>query len=697
MEKENWLLEETLLHEKYQIKKVLGQGGFGITYLAYDQTLQQNVAIKEYFPVKIVRRLGNTLRKGQGEYELSATAMVYPQNGQEEKYLNGMQNFLEEAQVLFGKFDVEGLAAVKDYFEENGTAYIVMEYLSGPTLQEYEKEHKGKISEKQAEILLEPVINALAYIHSIGIVHCDISPDNLIFNKEGQLKLIDFGAAKNKKKEKEEQYCKGGYTAPEQYLEKEFVGPWSDVYSLCAVWYEMLTGIKVPPAVERLQKDRLKNMTMASEVSEQTNNILKKGLSLEIQKRYFSVLNLSCDIKSNMESKEEITKQYMKDTRFVWGTLWLQITTDINERNISQEKKWLSRRKVLGQRGFGVTYLAYDEELCQEVVLKKYRWEHGSLDNEVINKRDYYKKQRKAFLNEARILSSLFDIKEVVKVLDYFEERRTSSPYKKATTGKLTNGDAIYYGDILQVTYSTLTNWTIDSHGKEKITVTGNVTSADIYMIVWSDWSEWPDDADTESNTVKVESKSQYRYSDKATTTSTNASLPGWIQTGSTTSYGGWGSWSVWQTNAIGGSDTRQVETATVYPYYYFYCKSCGRGSRYPYYGSTCAYCNSSSYVTLDTGTVDWFTNSWSSSTRWGSTSKYYQYIYDYHAGANAIYWNWTDGNAQTGYRYRDRSKTITYSYYKWNDWSSWSDTAYSSNGNRKVDTKTVYRIKKKY
>ena len=390
MEKENWLLEETLLHEKYQIKKVLGQGGFGITYLAYDQTLQQNVAIKEYFPVKIVRRLGNTLRKGQGEYELSATAMVYPQNGQEEKYLNGMQNFLEEAQVLFGKFDVEGLAAVKDYFEENVTAYIVMEYLSGPTLQEYEKEHKGKISEKQAEILLEPVINALAYIHSIGIVHCDISPDNLIFNKEGQLKLIDFGAAKSKKKEKEEQYCKGGYTAPEQYLEKEFVGPWSDVYSLCAVWYEMLTGIKVPPAVERLQKDRLKNMTMASEVSEQTNNILKKGLSLEIQKRYFSVLNLSCDIKSNMESKEEITKQYMKDTRFVWGTLWLQITTDINERNISQEKKWLSRRKIRkGIYAVGIVLLLF---LCgisgREYYIRSYPQQYFTYKAK--QKNDYY-------------------------------------------------------------------------------------------------------------------------------------------------------------------------------------------------------------------------------------------------------------------------------------------------------------------
>lgn len=390
MEKENWLLEETLLHEKYQIKKVLGQGGFGITYLAYDQTLQQNVAIKEYFPVKIVRRLGNTLREGQGEYELSATAMVYPQNSQEEKYLNGMKNFLEEAQVLFGKFDVEGLAAVKDYFEENGTAYIVMEYLSGPTLQEYEKEHKGKISEKQAEILLEPVINALAYIHSIGIVHCDISPDNLIFNKEGQLKLIDFGAAKNKKKEKEEQYCKGGYTTPEQYLEKEFIGPWSDVYSLCAVWYEMLTGIKVPPAVERLQKDRLKNMTMASEVSEQTNNILKKGLSLEIQKRYFSVLNLSCDIKSNMESKEEITKQYMKDTRFVWGTLWLQITTDINERNISQEKKWLSRRKIRkGIYAVGIVLLLF---LCgisgREYYIRSYPQQYFTYKAK--QKNDYY-------------------------------------------------------------------------------------------------------------------------------------------------------------------------------------------------------------------------------------------------------------------------------------------------------------------
>lgn len=273
---------------------------------------------------------------------------------------------------------------------------------------------------------------------------------------------------------------------------------------------------------------------------------------------------------------------------------------------------------------------------------------------------------------------------------------RTSSPYKKAKTGKLTNGEAIYYGDVLKVTYGTLDNWTIDSHGKENITVTGNVTASDIYMIVWSDWGEWSDNAATESATVKVEKKQQYRYSDKATTTSTNGSLAGWTQTGSTTSYGNWGGWSVWQTDAVGGSDTRQVETATVYPYYYFYCKKCGRGSRYPYYGSTCAFCKSSSYVTSDTGTVDWFTSPWSNSTSWGS-GKYYQNFYDYRVNATIVYWNWTDGSARTGYRYRDRSKTITYSYYKWNDWSPWSDTVYSSNDNKKVETKTVYRIKTKY
>lgn len=135
MKTEHWLPEGSLLYEKYNIKKGLGQGGFAITYLAYDTTLQQEVAIKEYFPVQYANRLGSRLSNGSNNgsnensqiegaasFQLSATSMVYPQTGQEEKYIEGMRNFLEEARLLFGKFDIEGIVSIKDFFEENGTA-----------------------------------------------------------------------------------------------------------------------------------------------------------------------------------------------------------------------------------------------------------------------------------------------------------------------------------------------------------------------------------------------------------------------------------------------------------------------------------------------------------------------------------------------------------------------------------------------
>ena len=209
-----WLPQGSILHEKYSIKKGLGQGGFAITYLAYDTMLQQNVAIKEYFPVRYAKRLSshlsnvgneNSLTEEMVSFQLSATSMVYPQPGQEENYLKGMQNFLGEARLLFGKFDIEGIVFIKDFFEENGTAYIVMEYVTGMTLREYEKK-KGKISEAEAYKLLLPIVKAISYLHSMGIIHCDISPDNLIFCQKNHLKLIDFGAAKLKGYQKGQKY-----------------------------------------------------------------------------------------------------------------------------------------------------------------------------------------------------------------------------------------------------------------------------------------------------------------------------------------------------------------------------------------------------------------------------------------------------------------------------------------------------------
>ncbi len=391
MKIEHWLPEGSLLHEKYNIKKGLGQGGFAITYLAYDTTLQQEVAIKEYFPVRYANRLSSRLgnggnnssneslqNTGETAFQLSATSMVYPQNGQEEKYLEGMKNFLEEARLLFGKFDIEGIVSIKDFFEENGTAYIVMEYVSGVTLREYEKK-KGKVGEAESYKLLQPIVKALSYLHSIGVVHCDISPDNLIFDKENNLKLIDFGAAKLREQQREEQekekqretYYKGSYTPPEQYYDVKTIGPWTDIYALCAVWYELLTGNKVPPAIERTQKDKLKPISTVMAVSPQIEEILHRGLSVEIPKRYFCAVNLYFDIKKTellVNKNDKITSQtdkengkiqekeeqkteaelekYMKATRKKWGDLWLQITTEVNEKNITQRGKGLSKRRI---------------------------------------------------------------------------------------------------------------------------------------------------------------------------------------------------------------------------------------------------------------------------------------------------------------------------------------------------------------
>lgn len=409
-----WLPQGSILHEKYSIKKGLGQGGFAITYLAYDTMLQQNVAIKEYFPVRYAKRLSshlsnvgneNSLTEEMVSFQLSATSMVYPQPGQEENYLKGMQNFLGEARLLFGKFDIEGIVFIKDFFEENGTAYIVMEYVTGMTLREYEKK-KGKISEAEAYKLLLPIVKAISYLHSMGIIHCDISPDNLIFCQKNHLKLIDFGAAKlkgyqkgQKKEIQKETYYKGSYTPPEQYYDVKEIGPWTDIYALCAVWYELLTGNKVPLAIERMQRDKLKPVSTVIAVSPQMEEILQRGLSVEIPKRYFCAVNLYYDIKKteqfvnktdkfirqtdkiNVEIQkkeaqktESKLKKYMKAIRQNWGGLWLWITTEVNEKNITQKGKWISKRRI--KRGMqiiiAIMMLALFTGIGREIYIYKY-------------------------------------------------------------------------------------------------------------------------------------------------------------------------------------------------------------------------------------------------------------------------------------------------------------------------------------
>lgn len=207
----------------------------------------------------------------------------------------------------------------------------------------------------------------------------------------------------------------------------------------------------------------------------------------------------------------------------------------------------------------------------------------------------------------------------------------------------------------------------------------------------WSDWtSSLPEGVD--DTNYFTESKEQSRYRDKQTTTSTNASLSGWTRTGSSTSYGSWGSWSDWTVNSVGGSDTREVRTAQVYGYYYFRCPNCGAHSHDAYHCYTwndgCGYSGNLTWAQM------WSTTSWNSAGLVDphGTSK----PYTDNLGGGRWYKYPESGSPKTGYSYRDRSKTITYTYERWGDWSAWSDTIYSGSGTRQVETRTVYRYRLK-
>ena len=223
----------TRLIGHYVIYSVIGQGGFGITYMGMDELHQTKVAIKEYFPQGIVTR--------NVDYGDDVTITYV---GQEANYLNGKQHFIDEAHIMLQFDKNQGIVDVIDFFEVNNTAYIVMEYLDGITLKQYLKE-KGRISAEDIQMLMVPLMESLDEIHSQGLIHRDISPDNIMVLSNGDIKLMDFGAARAYTDFGERSLSvvlKPGYAPPEQYQTHGVQGPWTDIYALCATIYKCITG-----------------------------------------------------------------------------------------------------------------------------------------------------------------------------------------------------------------------------------------------------------------------------------------------------------------------------------------------------------------------------------------------------------------------------------------------------------------------
>lgn len=275
------LRKGTRLIGRYTIEKVLGQGGFGITYLGIDELHEKKVAIKEFFPQGIVTR--------NIEYEDAVTVTFV---GEKDNYNKGKEKFLKEARIMARFSKDEGIVKAQDFFEINNTAYIVMEYLEGITLKQYLRENERIEPEELLELFV-PLIESLDEIHSQGLIHRDISPDNIMVLLGGKIKLMDFGAARDYTdfgKKSLSLILKPGYAPPEQYQTHGVQGPWTDIYALCATMYKCLTGENPPDAIERVMDDNLKEISeFGIPVSKQMEETIIKGMSISARNRYQNI------------------------------------------------------------------------------------------------------------------------------------------------------------------------------------------------------------------------------------------------------------------------------------------------------------------------------------------------------------------------------------------------------------------------
>lgn len=334
----------TRLIGHYVIYSVLGQGGFGITYMGMDELHQTKVAIKEYFPQGIVTR--------NVDYGDDVTITYV---GQEANYLNGKQHFIDEAHIMLQFDKNQGIVDVIDFFEVNNTAYIVMEYLDGITLKQYLKE-KGRISAEDIQMLMVPLMESLDEIHSQGLIHRDISPDNIMVLSNGDIKLMDFGAARAYTDFGERSLSvvlKPGYAPPEQYQTHGVQGPWTDIYALCATIYKCITGKTPPDAIQRVMDDTLQLPSDFGVVLPASMEMaLIKGMSISPQQRYQDI-KVFCDDFYRM-TEPGISEQRNKEK------------AELQEKSAKSKKSFIKIVAailciVLGCGGIGYYYATKDQ------------------------------------------------------------------------------------------------------------------------------------------------------------------------------------------------------------------------------------------------------------------------------------------------------------------------------------------------
>ena len=283
-----WLDVGTMLEERYRIEDVVEEGGFGIVYLGWDIILRTKVAVKEYFPRELAGR------------EKSAREVSVYEGRYKQIFEYGLEKFLNEARTLASFNSMTGIIWVKDFFYANSTAYIIMEYVEGINVKEYVRQN-GEMKPDRVLEVMRPILLSLEKIHHLGVIHRDISPENIVINQEGNAYLVDFGITRPYTGEDFKTitvFFKRGYAAEEQYREKGEQGPWTDIYAVCATMYYMLTGVQPVESAQRNIKDILVPLSSYQKLSipENVQRAVKKGMAVEASKRYATVEQLFKDL-----------------------------------------------------------------------------------------------------------------------------------------------------------------------------------------------------------------------------------------------------------------------------------------------------------------------------------------------------------------------------------------------------------------
>ena len=289
----------TVLVDKYLLGRVLGQGGFGITYLAWDIYLDRKLAVKEFFPRDLCyRETGNIL------------VSIYP-GTESSQYNYGLDKFLDEGKTL-AKFDGHpNIVSVRDFFKANDTAYLAMNYLEGTTLFRYLSDKGERISFNKALQIIMPVLDALRAVHEAGLLHRDISPDNIMITTKGRVVILDFGAARHAIGEKGKNYSvilKPGYAPEEQYRSNGVQGPWTDLYAVAATIYRSLTGHMPPESLDRLSDDTLiAPSAYGVSIPVAQEGALLKALAVKAENRYQTVDHFQKALLTSADQLDTVT------------------------------------------------------------------------------------------------------------------------------------------------------------------------------------------------------------------------------------------------------------------------------------------------------------------------------------------------------------------------------------------------------